>query len=158
MHDSSLREMFAFVNTLPDEPLRVIDIGSRGSQNYKAFFSKPDWIYCGADLQAGENVDVVLGAPYEWSSLTEMEADVVVSGQCLEHVGKPWLWIREIRRILRPGGRLCIVAPHSWAFHPSPRDCWRIWPDGMKDLLEWGGFKDIKVWKNENDTVGVARG
>lgn len=156
MHDSSMREMFEFSKTLPERTLRIGDIGSRGKLNYRAFFSRPSWVYLGADLQAGENVNMVLPSEYKWDNIPDGLFDVVVSGQCLEHVGMPWLWIKEVVRTLAPGGQICLIAPHSWEFHPSPRDCWRVWPDGMKDLMEWAGLEGVKTWKNENDTVGVA--
>ena len=31
---------------------------------------------------------------------------------------------------------MIIINPVSWPFHEVPVDCWRIYPDGMKALLE----------------------
>jgi len=157
VHDSSMREMFQFSCGLPQTKLKIADIGSRGSQNYAAFFTKPGWEYVGMDMQPGTNVHRVLAEPYAWPNVLNGEFDVLISGQCMEHVPMPWRWMKELARITKPGGTLCIIGPHSWEYHPSPLDCWRIWPDGMKACMEDAGLKVEKCWKNENDTVGIAR-
>lgn len=62
--------------------------------------------------------------------------DVVVSGQVIEHVRKPWKWMPELARITRAGGLVITINPVSWGYHEAPVDCWRIYPDGMKALCE----------------------
>lgn len=157
MHDSSKREMLAFMKTLPESPLKIADIGSRGDDNYAFMFTKPGWEYVGMDMQAGTNVKRVLADPYFWDNVLMREFDVVVSGQCMEHVEMPWKWMKSIALTLKQGGIVCIIAPHSWEYHPSPLDCWRVWPDGMKACMEDAGLKVLNCFKNENDTVGIAR-
>jgi len=99
----------------------------------------------------------VLPDPYRWTNLPSDSFDVVVSGQTVEHVERPWLWIKEIARIVRPGGLVCIIGPYQWEHHPSPLDCWRIFADGMRVLMEEGGLTIIKIYMNRVvDTVGIA--
>jgi ubiquinone/menaquinone biosynthesis C-methylase UbiE len=62
--------------------------------------------------------------------------DVVLTGQVIEHVKKIWIWVRELERVCKKGGYVIIINPVSWPFHEVPVDCWRIFPDGMKALLE----------------------
>ena len=62
--------------------------------------------------------------------------DVVLTGQVIEHVKKIWIWIRELERVCKRGGYVIIINPVSWPFHAVPVDCWRIYPDGMRALLE----------------------
>src|SRR5262245_34468699 len=62
--------------------------------------------------------------------------DVVLSANVIEHVGKPWVWITELARITKPGGLVITINPVSWIYHEAPIDCWRIYPDGMKNLYE----------------------
>jgi SAM-dependent methyltransferase len=157
MHDSSMREMLKFSGTLPRSPLKIADIGSRGESNYAPFFTIPGWGYVGMDMQEGKNVHRVLPSAYEWANVGAGEFDVVISGQCMEHVPMPWRWMKEVARILKPGGIACIIGPHSWEYHPSPLDCWRIWPDGMKACMEEAGFSVVNCFKNENDTVGIGK-
>jgi SAM-dependent methyltransferase len=63
-------------------------------------------------------------------------ADVVVATNVMEHVRKPWVWIRELARICRPKGYVITINPVSWPYHEYPVDCWRAYPDGMKALYD----------------------
>ena len=66
--------------------------------------------------------------------------DIVVSGQVLEHVRKPWVWMKEVGRVCKPGGIAITIIPASWPYHEAPVDCWRAYPEGMKALYEDSGF------------------
>lgn len=157
MHDSSIREMTKFAASLPAGPLRIADVGSRGDWNYASLFSKPGWVYVGMDMQPGTNVHRILESPYDWREVAGGAFDVVVSGQCIEHVPMPWRWMREVARITKQGGLVCVIGPHSWEYHPSPLDCWRVWPDGLRACMEDAGLLVVSCHMNENDSVGVAR-
>jgi SAM-dependent methyltransferase len=65
-------------------------------------------------------------------------ADIVVATNVMEHVRKPWVWIKELARVCKPGGYVITVNPVSWPFHEHPIDCWRAYPDGMIALYEEG--------------------
>lgn len=62
--------------------------------------------------------------------------DIVLAGQVMEHVKALWKWIDELKRITKPGGYIILVSPVSWSYHEAPVDCWRIYPEGMKALME----------------------
>jgi SAM-dependent methyltransferase len=66
--------------------------------------------------------------------------DIVLAGQVIEHVRKPWLWIKEVARVCRPGGLAITISPVSWPYHEAPIDCWRAYPEGMKALFEEAGL------------------
>jgi SAM-dependent methyltransferase len=69
--------------------------------------------------------------------------DVVISGQVLEHVPKPWLWMRELARVTKPGGLVATIVPVSWPYHTAPVDCWRVYPDGMRALYDDAGLDTV---------------
>ncbi|MBK1612422.1 hypothetical protein CKO44_02945 [Rubrivivax gelatinosus] len=73
--------------------------------------------------------------------------DVVISGQVLEHVRKPWIWMHEVVRVCKPGGLVVTIAPTSWPYHEAPIDCWRVYPAGMQALLDDCG---VEVLVNES--------
>ena len=62
--------------------------------------------------------------------------DVVISAQVIEHVRRPWRWLREVARVTRVGGLVITINPVSWIYHEAPIDCWRIYPEGMRALYE----------------------
>jgi SAM-dependent methyltransferase len=72
--------------------------------------------------------------------IPDASVDAVVAGNVIEHVRKVWVWMEELARIARPGGRVIIVNPISWPHHAAPYDCWRIYPDGMRALCSHAGL------------------
>lgn len=70
-------------------------------------------------------------------------ADIVIATNVMEHVRKPWVWIKELSRICKPGGYVITINPVSWPYHEYPIDCWRAYPEGMMALYEEGGLTTI---------------
>lgn len=163
MHDASMREMKRFVNLYLDErdSLSILDVGSYSVNGaYTPLFNYPNWAYSGLDIEEGPNVDIVATDPYNWL-IEDNSYDVVVSGQCLEHVEYPWLTMVEIARVLRPGGLHCNIAPSSGYVHEHPIDTFRYNPDGMRALAKWAELEVIEIGSSNDplwkDTVLVAR-
>lgn len=75
--------------------------------------------------------------------------DVVLSGQVIEHVQKLWVWLKELKRVTKPGGLIIIINPVSWPYHEAPVDCWRIYPEGIKALAEDAGL-DVSFCASES--------
>lgn len=82
--------------------------------------------------------------------------DCVISANVLEHVKFPWLWIKELARVLQPGGHLVTVAPASYVYHAHPVDCWRIWPEGMRSLYGWAELSIVTVQQSQDENAGEA--
>lgn len=71
--------------------------------------------------------------------------DTVVCHQVLEHLPDPGRALAEFRRVLVPGGRLIVSAPHLSRLHELPHDYFRYTPNGLRVLLERAGFADAQV-------------
>lgn len=165
MHKTSLDEMARLLRVHLgarwDTRLRVLDVGSASvngakfPHTYREIMS-PAWEYVGCDLAPGENVDVVMPAPYRLPFAPE-EFDAVISGQCLEHVRWPWALAQEMARVLRGGGLALWTAPWQWSIHRYPEDCWRILPDGWAALAEWVRLDVVETHVVERDSWLVAR-
>lgn len=127
------------------DPLVIHDIGSQSVDGgtYRKLFEKDKWNYIGVDITEGSNVDLVLKDCYNWD-IPENTSNVVISGQCLEHVEYFWLTIMEMTRILRPLGLLCLIVPSSGHEHRHPLDCWRFLPDGLKALARYANLNVLK--------------
>ena len=75
--------------------------------------------------------------------------DIVLSGQVIEHVKKPWKWVPELARITKPNGLVITINPVSWPYHEAPVDCWRMYPEGMKALYEEANLEvAISQWES----------
>ena len=163
MHRTSFDQMKLFIDEYLNKEscLKILDVGSynvgRRNGTYKLLVDNENWHYTGGDIEAGPNVDVVFDSPYDWGIISNTY-DVVISGQCIEHVQDVQLWAKECIRVLKPGGLMCIIGPWRWNEHRFPYDCWRILPDGMNWLLgTFGKMEIIKTFLSATDTIGIAR-
>lgn len=160
MHDNSrlVFERYAARFFRPD--LRVLEVGADARpttlQQALGANAPREWLvaelasaYGGGGGGGGDtNVLTHIHAPgIDFPMPTEYEIpapdesfDVVVAANVLEHVRKPWVWVRELARVCRADGVLVLVVPVSWPFHPAPVDCWRAYPDGMAALIDEIGF------------------
>ncbi len=137
MHKQSFELMQYFVGKYLNktDELEILDIGSYDvNGSYKSLFQNKKWKYLGLDLIKGPNVDVICKSSYDFG--LNKQYDVVISGNCLEHVEAPWKWIKEVEKATKEDGMVCIITPFSLGEHKYPVDCWRILPDGFKYLLE----------------------
>jgi SAM-dependent methyltransferase len=156
----------------PRAPVRVLDIGC-GVKPYYPYFAAVSSDYVGLDLGPGPSVDVVGRAeelPFEDQSF-----DAVLATQILEHVEDPPRVLREVRRVLRPGGVALISTHGTFPYHPAPQDFWRWTQEGLEKIFrdngEWsevtldpaGGtvacFGYIIAWylKAATNSVGIGR-
>jgi len=83
-----------------------------------------------------------VGTEYSYPLASDL-VDIVVATNVMEHVRKPWVWIKELARICKPGGYVITINPVSWPYHEYPVDCWRAYPEGMMALYEDAGLKVI---------------
>ncbi len=140
MHPNAYKEMQRFRDKyLPDaSTLKILDVGSRGSASATRAL-----VY--HDIEKGKNVDIVVGNPYKWD-IPDETYDVVVSSQCFEHVEFPWCTMKEISRVLKTGGLVCIIAPSCGPEHRYPLDCYRYMPDGLKAIARINKIECLEVY------------
>ena len=154
MHDYSMRLMKAFASTVA-ESTTILDVGSRDvNGTFRHLF--PGRPYVGIDIEAGDGVDVVV-EPYSYP-FEDNRFEVIVSGSTLEHVRRPWKWMKEIARILKPAGRVCVIAPYAYPYHEHPVDCWRVYPEGLRALFEDAGLTTLEIEMQDDTDGGVIPG
>ncbi len=66
--------------------------------------------------------------------------DTVLAAEMLEHIPDPDSCVREIARVLRPGGRLLLTVPLIAPLHQWPFDFYRYTPRGIEALVQRHGF------------------
>ena len=138
MLENSLRQCAPFVRG------RLLDVGCGQRPYEKTFFSSATQ-YIGADYQTDRSrPDVVCSA----TSLPfpENEFDTVTSTEVLEHVAEPLVALREMRRVLKPGGHLILSTPMYWPRHDLPYDFFRYPYDGLLHLVQASGLEFTKLF------------
>lgn len=159
MHQPSydLCKIFVDDYLLNHKTLRACEVGSFDvNGTYKPLFARDDWEYVGFDVVLGPNVDHIF--PPQTNEHDE-SFDVVISGQCLEHVRKPWEWIKQVAKLVKSGGLVWVIAPNTFHYHAQDHypDCWRIWPDGLRALFDEAELETVYSRMVGIDTFGLAR-
>ena len=136
----------------------VLDVGC-GAQPYRCLLP-PGVSYRGidtADAKAHfgyEVPDTVYYLGDTWP-IADESTDLVLCTETLEHVLRPFEFLAEAHRCLRPGGRIVLTVPFAARWHFIPHDYWRYTPSCLKHLLEETGFDGIVVHARGN-AVTVA--
>jgi hypothetical protein len=73
-----------------------------------------------------------------------------VSGQALEHDRWFWVTMRNIARVLRPGGVAALIVPSAGPVHRHPVDCYRFYPDAMAAMASWAGLTVLEQRQGDN--------
>lgn len=130
---------------------RVLDVGC-GTKPYKKMFNYTEYI--GLEIDSPGNrkngkVDFFYdGKKFPFS---DNEFDSLVVNQVLEHVFNPDEFLDEIRRVLKPNGKLLLTVPFVWDEHEQPYDYARYSSFGLKFLLEKHNFKILHQIKSLNN-------
>jgi ubiquinone/menaquinone biosynthesis C-methylase UbiE len=69
------------------------------------------------------------------------EFDSVLCTQVLEHVYDHHTMMKEIYRVLKPGGHVILTVPFAWELHEEPYDYFRFTKHALKELFEEAGLK-----------------
>jgi SAM-dependent methyltransferase len=118
---------------------RVLDAGA-GEGPYRATFDKTR--YESTDIRLIENNFGQISFISDLSNIPVQSNcyDLVFCSQALEHVTEPQIVIKELWRILKPGGKLWLTAPLFYAEHEIPFDYFRYTQFGLILLFQKSGF------------------
>jgi SAM-dependent methyltransferase len=125
---------------------RVLDAGA-GECAYQRFFAHCE--YRSVDRAVGDaawsyaNLDVV--AALERLPFAGNTFDAVLCTQALEHLEFPRESVRELFRVLKPGGTLHLTAPMAHPEHFPPYDFFRYTSFGLRSILSGAGFARIAI-------------
>jgi len=106
--------------------------------------------YVGVDIREGPGVDAVVKAGV--LPFADAEFDVVVSTEMLEHDSRPWLSVKEMARVCRPGG-FVLITTRGFGFgkHDYPEDYWRFSMSSMEVLVKDAGLAIIGLTEDPQE-------
>lgn len=138
----------AFIHSAESSQRRlcVLDAGA-GESRFAAAFR--DHFYVAMDLAVGDNgwdySRLHVCADLEAVPFGSASMDAVLNIQVLEHVADPAAVLKELYRVLKPGGRLLLTAPQGWHEHQQPHDFFRFTRYSLSALLRSAGFQEISI-------------
>ena len=141
----------------------LLDVGC-GGQPYRDLFGQISF-YVGMDMQRVQGA--ILCGDAQRLPFADEGVDAVLCNQVLEHVPEPALLMREVARVLKPGGHLVLTTPQTWGLHLEPHDYYRYTKYGLAHLARQAGFEVLSIVPTTGlaatmaqrfaDTVFVAR-
>ena len=114
-----------FLAGIPDGAV-VVEFGS-GNRRLR-----PDIV--NIDLFPFPHVDAA--ADITRSPLADESVDFAILDSVVEHVPNPQQVVEEVRRVLRPGGKLLCINPFLFPYHGYPAHYCNFTRDGMEFLLK----------------------
>lgn len=81
--------------------------------------------------------------------LPESSFDIVVCTEVLEHTVQPFEAVKEIKRVLKPGGVALVSTPFNFRIHGPLPDCWRFTEHGLRELFSEFEIIDLSSLEEE---------
>lgn len=134
--------------------LRAEDTNNRGNENpwLAEYIKKVDYkILDKTDDYHPDLVGDVHDLPLEDNSV-----DAIICMSLLEHVEEPQKAMREMHRVLKPGGYFFLFVPFLFYYHPMPgyyKDFYRFTYDGVEYLLK--DFSEVEI-QNVNGALATV--
>jgi SAM-dependent methyltransferase len=126
---------------------KVLDVGS-GKWTFPRKLLQDHCQYISTDCYLDTNIDIVSNIQTLTLTFPENEFDFVLCLEVLEHVPRPWLAVKELYSVLKPGGVLLLTTPFHFWLHGNNiyRDYWRFTEEGLRLLLvEEANFKNVHI-------------
>ena len=121
---------------------RVVDVGT---------IIRRDWV--GGGYQTLGERDCDIAGDLQDMPLADESLDAIICTEVLEHVENPFRAVREMHRVLKPGGILLASAPFLWPWHGTAdyHDYWRFTHEGWARLM--APFAEVEIratrWTSE---------
>lgn len=172
--DRSNTDTFPLYTT--DKPFNLDDYKSESQGHLPGIFrdfveAQPDKLFM--DLGCGYRGDVLYQNLLNIEVYPSRSADLIVDSSCvypirsasldgigcfavLEHTRQPWLVVKEIKRMLRRGGKVFIDWPFLQPVHGYPSHYFNATREGLKTIFEDEGF-EIEICDTfHNQTVAYT--
>ena len=135
---------------LPQMRGEMLDIGC-GKLPYKEYVLSNSKItkYIGLDIENALEYEQGVSSDYTWDGLKmpfdDESYDSAFGTEVLEHCPDPEIVLKEVYRVLKPGGVFYLTVPFLWNLHEVPHDEYRYTPFSLRRHLENSGFSNIDI-------------
>lgn len=130
---------------------KMMDFGC-GTKPYRSLFQVEEYI--GVDFENpghphdNERIDIF----YDGLTIPLPDGyfDSVLSSEVFEHIFNLDHVLRELNRVMKPGGKLLVTCPFVWNEHEVPYDYARYTRFALADILKRNGFEIMEFSKTGN--------
>lgn len=140
----------ALKENLPNLKGSLLDIGC-GKMPYREFILSHSGVvkYVGLDIESAIVYDKNVCPDYTWDGkampFENDSFDCAFGTEVLEHCPDPEVVLREVVRVLKPGGVFFFTVPFLWNLHEVPHDEYRYTPFSMERHLKKAGFTEVSI-------------
>lgn len=129
---------------------RMLDFGC-GDKPYERYFCNvSEYVGCDIEVSGHDHTNEKVDVFYDGKHLPfgDGSFDSVLSSEVFEHIFNLESIVKELCRVLKPGGGLIVTVPFVWNEHEVPYDFGRYTSFGITDLLERNGLKVVELRKS----------
>lgn len=122
----------------------IIDLGGGKNPSYERFWHIKPEKFIRVDINEKSEPDIVadLNKPLPFS---DNFADAIFLFNVIYILENPAAILKEINRILKPGGRLFLTSPFIFNEAKEPNDYWRFTSEGLEKILKESGFNKFTI-------------
>jgi len=125
----------------------VLNLGSGTNRIHPEIINVDLFPFKGVDIVAD-----ICALPFKDSSI-----DGVICEDVLEHISHTNRLLKEMSRVIKPGGTVILKIPFLYPYHSSPEDFFRWTKDGMKHTLKEYNFS-VKEFGIHGGPMGALQG
>lgn len=152
------RLLHAIALLAPQLKGKMMDFGC-GQKPYRSLFDVAEYI--GVDFEnpghshANESIDVF----YDGKTIpfTEETFDSIFCSEVFEHIFNLPEILKELNRVLKPGGLILISCPFAFCEHEVPNDFARYTSFAIKYLMAQNGFEMVEQIKTGNSVEALTQ-
>lgn len=131
-------EIKQFASTIPAGAM-VLDAGA-GDEPYRTFFAHARYESADFRRSAAPGANTTYVCDLNSIPVDDQRYDFILFSQVMEHLPEPEVALRELFRVLQPGGTLLYSAPLFFEEHLQPYDFFRYTQFAVRRIFERAGF------------------
>lgn len=140
----------------------LLDVGC-GSKPYRNFLLNNNYVtdYTGLDIESALVYDPHVKPDATWNGITmpfeDNHFDTLMATEVLEHCSNPHGIIKEMNRVLKPGGIIFFTVPFIWNLHEVPHDEYRYTPFALKRIFGECGIDQLELFAHGGWNMSLAQ-
>ena len=92
----------------------------------------------------------------ELAQIPDQSYEVILCTGLLEHIPEPLKLLEDLKRILKPGGKLIISASAVFSFHEGPNNFYHFTPYGFRLMFkDWSEIEMLRGASQPFETIGI---